>query len=195
MFTIGLTGGIGSGKTTVANLFAQYNIPIIDMDHIAHEIVAPNTKLEATLLDYFGTQIIDDQGHLDRKKLGNIVFTDPSKRKWLEELLHPIIWDETLKRVNAQQAPYGILVIPLLIESNATYKVDKVLVVDTLPEMQIKRACARDQLSREHVLAIMDSQVSREERLKFADDVIDNTTDLESLKQQVDLLHQKYLGS
>lgn len=193
MYIVGITGGIGSGKTTVANLFAQHNIPIVDMDHIAHEIVAPNTKLEATLLDYFGTQITDNQNHLDRKKLAHIIFADPSKKEWLEALLHPIIWDEALKRVKAKQAPYAILVIPLLIESHAMDKVDKVLVVDSDPETQIARARARDGLSREQVLAIMDNQVSREERLKFADDVINNSNDLQTLKQQVDLLHQNYL--
>lgn len=193
MLRVGLTGGIGSGKTTVSGLFATYGITIIDTDHIARDIVAPGSDLIAQLGQLFGPQIIAADGGLDRGRLRKIIFNDAVKREQLEGLMHPVIRARTLEQVALANEPYCVVVVPLLLEKGWGSLVDRVLVVDSPPEMQLARTQQRDGLSEEEVRAIIAAQISREERLAAADDIIVNDADVARLVPQVEQLHHKYL--
>lgn len=196
-YIVGLTGGIGSGKSTIANLFIELGVKIIDADIIAREVVAKGTPLFAEIVNHFGEQILTEQKELDRAKLRQIVFNDPHQKTWLNQLLHPAIRQEMLNQLAQNQDNYVIWVVPLLIENNLTEFCDRILVVDVLPEIQLLRASARDNSNEETIKNIMASQVSREKRLSYADDIIENNLPLDQnfakLKQQVLELHQKYI--
>jgi dephospho-CoA kinase len=195
---IGLTGGIGSGKTTVSNLFAQLGAGIVDTDLIAHQITAPGGKAIPLIRDHFGAEFIDNGGALDRAKMRSLVFQNPEAKKALEEITHPLIRQETLRQANQLAdagAPYLLLVVPLLIESGAWIdQIDYLVVVDCPEETQIQRVMHRSNLSRTEVEAILKAQASRQERLALANTVIDNQGKLSELKSAVQELHQKILG-
>jgi dephospho-CoA kinase len=195
---IGLTGGIGSGKTTVSNLFAQLGAGIVDTDLIAHQITAPGGKAIPLIRDHFGAEFIDNGGALDRAKMRSLVFQNPEAKKALEEITHPLIRQETLRQAGQLAdagAPYLLLVVPLLIESGAWIdQIDYLVVVDCPEETQIQRVMHRSNLSRTEVEAILKAQASRQERLALANTVIDNQGKLSELKSAVQELHQKILG-
>ncbi len=192
-FIVALTGGIGSGKSTVANYFQEKGVPIIDADIIAREIVEPASEALKAIQAHFGDEIIQANGTLDRKALRNIVFTQPEQKQWLNALLHPLIEQETLRRFSASRAPYLIWAIPLLIENHLTHLADRILVVDVTEETQIKRTTERDNSSETVVNGIIAAQVSREVRLSYADDTINNDGDITLIPAQVDNLHRTYL--
>lgn len=193
MLRIALTGGIGSGKTTAANIFAELGIPIVDADQISHAITQPNTLAFNEIVKHFGNEILNKGGSLNRRKLRDIVFKDNSEKKWLEAILHPIIIDKMKDQLSKINAPYVILAIPLLAEYGVIEFVDRVLVIDAPLEKQIERVCGRDKTSANDLEAIINSQSSREKRLSIADDVIVNDSDLINLRKQIALLHGKYL--
>jgi dephospho-CoA kinase len=191
---IGLTGGIGTGKSTVCKLFAERGVAVIDADAIAKELVALDQPALQAIVQEFGKSIIDAQGRLRRDRLRSIVFSDLERRKRLEKLLHPLILQEMLSRANRAGGPYCILCIPLLIETAQSSAVDRVLVVDAPEALQIQRVIERDHLTIDEIKAIMQAQASREERLEAADDIIMNDSDINQLAEQVQDLHQKYLA-
>ena len=190
---IGLTGGIASGKSTVARLFGALGVPIIDTDRIAREVVEPGQPPLERLVERFGKGILTPDGHLDRPKLREIVFSDPKARTDLEALTHPAIGTAVEALSAAAGGPYQILVIPLLVEKGLGSRVERVLVVDCPEELQIQRLQARDGSTLEHAQAILNAQTSRAARLKAAHDVIRNESDIASLRDQVSALHRRYL--
>ncbi len=193
IFTIALTGGIGTGKTTISNLFSKLHVPIIDTDIIAREIVEPGKTALKSIVGLFGDEILTDNNTLDRKKLARIIFQYNKKKNALENLLHPLIYDEIQRRINVLDNDYCIIVIPLLYETGNIERFDRVLVIDSPPEKQISRTMQRDNIEQHNVEAIMKNQVPREVRLTIADDVIQNDDDsIQSLEEQVKLLHKKY---
>lgn len=194
-FAVGLTGGIGSGKTTVANLFAAHGAGLVDADEISRRLTAQAQPAVAEIARKFGAQFIAADGSLDRARMRNLVFADAAARKDLEAILHPLVRQETTRQIVASTAPYVIVVVPLLIESGAYRgRMDRILVVDCAPEIQISRVIERSGLSRNEVLAIIATQASRRQRLNEADDVIHNDDGLEMLSAQVTPLHLRYLG-
>lgn len=190
---VGLTGGIGSGKSTVCRLFAQRGAVVIDADEIAAELVAPGEPALASIVREFGEHIVDAEGKLRRDRLRSIVFSDPESRKRLERLLHPRILQEMQYRARAVEAPYCLLCIPLLAETGQSGLVGRVLVVDSPVDLQVRRVTARDHLTVDDVEAIIRVQASRATRLQAADDVIVNDADIGKLERQVGALHQAYL--
>lgn len=192
MYVIGLTGGIGSGKTTVANLFAKLGITIIDTDQLAREVI-DHAALQK-IIAQFGPEILAKDGSLDRGKLRALVFSDAEKRLWLEQLLHPLILDKMQQKIEAVESPYCIAVIPLLFETNPNPIINRILVVDATENQQIDRTRIRDGLSREDIELILKAQVPRQHRLTKANDVIYNHGDLSDLKKEVDKFHQIYLS-
>jgi dephospho-CoA kinase len=189
---IALTGGIASGKSAVAELFAQVGAPVLDTDQIARDVVEPGMPTLAKLVAEFGSDILDANGRLDRARMRTRVFADPEQRKRLEAITHPAIRAELASRAQRAQGPYQIHVIPLLIESGRADLYDRVLVVDTTEEAQLKRLLARDGSSPEQARQILAAQASREDRLDAADDVIVNTGTLQDLHQFVQTLHRNY---
>ncbi|MGF7453720.1 dephospho-CoA kinase [Pasteurella bettyae] len=196
-YVVGLTGGIGSGKSTIADLFVELGVVVVDADIIARQVVEKGTVLLAQIVEHFGEQILTDTQTLNRSLLREIIFNQPEEKTWLNELLHPAIRNEMLRQISHQQAPYVLFVVPLLIENNLTSMCDRILIVDVMPETQLIRASKRDQNKRELIQHIMDSQVSRAERLAVADDVINNDGELsetlDQIKQKVLELHYQYL--
>ncbi|MGL4713642.1 MAG: dephospho-CoA kinase [Shewanella sp.] len=192
-FIVGLTGGIGSGKTTVANLFAEEGICLVDADVVAREVVAPGTHGLNAMISHFGIEMLTASGELDRAKLRQRVFNDQQERQWLNQLLHPMIRQEMLLQVAKATSAYVIMVVPLLFENGLDSLVNRTLVVDISPELQINRTVKRDNVDASQVNNIMNSQCSRDEKLARADDIIDNQAEISTLKQQVRVLHQHYL--
>ena len=193
MLKIGLTGGIGSGKSTAAEQFLKLGAPVIDADVIAREIVEPGKPAFEAVIAAFGDQIVGEDGRLDRKALRNIVFADPEQKSRLESILHPQIYTEILHQLEQITYPYCVVVIPLLAESKRNYPLDRILVVDLPEKLQIARTSMRDKESAKHVEQIIQSQASRQQRLSIADDVIENSGTPETLLRNIDSLHQKYL--
>ncbi len=192
---IGLTGGIASGKTTVANMFhEQFNIDIVDADIVAREVVKPGSDGLKAIAKHFGNDIINATGCLDRAKLREIVFSSPEEKNWLNALLHPMIKLKIHQDLNNATSPYCLLVIPLLIESGWQSLCDRILVVDVNEKTQIERTINRDQVSQNQVKNILAAQASREQRLAIADDIIENNSTCEQLLPQVTQLHKKYLA-
>ncbi|MFM0124067.1 MULTISPECIES: dephospho-CoA kinase [unclassified Paraburkholderia] len=198
MFAVGLTGGIGSGKSTVADLFAAHGVPLVDTDLIAHRITAPHGIAMPQIAAEFGEAFVAPDGSLDRTRMRSLVFSEDSARKRLEGITHPLIRAETEREQREAQGPYVIVVVPLLVESGKwKTRVNRVLTVDCSVETQISRVMSRNNFSREQVLAIIARQATREARLAAADDVIDNNNDnapLDALKAQVDAQHRMYLA-
>ena len=196
MLVIALTGGIGSGKTTVSNIFKSKNIPVIDTDIIARQLVETDTQAYSQIIDAFGESILTEEDKINRQALRQLIFNSEQKRKSLEKNLHPLIWNEVRVQLAKNAAPYTIVVIPLLFENINNInkiKIARILVVDTDENLQIQRATNRDNGDESTVKKIIKSQVSRETRLDGADDVISNQDDIESLEQKVELMHKKYL--
>ena len=195
MYVVAITGGIGSGKTTVANQFAALGIEVVDADLIAREVVEPGTPALAAIASHFGPGILDEQGRLDRRALRERIFSDPAAKSWLNALLHPIIRSEMLRQCAAVSSPYCLLVVPLLVENRLTELADRVLVIDVDEATQIERTCHRDGVSREQAQAILASQASRSERLAMADDVLDNQSGTtETIRARILALHETYLA-
>ena len=192
-FVVGLTGGIGSGKTAAADAFAKLGATVVDTDVIAHELTQKGGAAVAGVERSFGKDFIV-AGAMDRKRMRDHVFADPAAKRALEALLHPMIREESARRIAAATGPYVVHVVPLLIESpDYRRRVDRVLVVDCPEETQVERVRARSGLSEDEVRAIMRGQAPRAERLAAADDVIDNSGRRDALRNQVAALHQKYL--
>ncbi|WP_434138539.1 dephospho-CoA kinase [Photobacterium leiognathi] len=191
---IGLTGGIGSGKTTVANLFADtYGIDIIDADIVAREVVEPNTFGLNAIIEKCGKEILLEDGTLNRAKLRDAIFSQPELKAWLNNLLHPLIREKMQQDINQSQSPYCLLVVPLMVENNLQTMTHRLLVVDVDEQVQIERTQQRDNVSIEQIKNILASQASREQRLDAADDVITNNGDNKALVSQVEQLHLQYL--
>lgn len=193
MLVIGLTGGIGSGKSAAAKFFLELGVPVYDADVIAKALVQPGQPALAKIVDLFGQDVLTTDGQLDRAKMRKAVFQHPDQRQNLEQLLHPLIREQLKKHIQKSDVPYCVLVIPLLLETHQEDLVQRILVIDAPEEIQLERALARDGTTREEVKRIMASQTSREQRLTAADDVISNSAGLDELKRQVYELHQKYL--
>jgi dephospho-CoA kinase len=193
-FSVGLTGGIGSGKTTVANMFAARGASVIDTDEIAHSLTGPHGAAMPALLAEFGSAYATREGALDRARMRELVFTDPGARSRLEAILHPKIRDATAAAAAIATGPYTIFVVPLLVESGSwRERVSRVLVVDCPEPRQVARVMERNGLQEAQVRAIMAAQATREQRLAAADDVILNDDGLERLAPQVDTLHGFYM--
>jgi len=193
-FRVGLTGGIGSGKSAAASLFEALGAAVVDTDVIAHELTAPGGAAIESIRNAFGDEVIDARGALDRAAMRRKVFADASAKARLEAILHPMIRTEADSRSAAARAPYVVLVVPLLVESGGyRSRVQRVAVVDCPEEVQVARVMSRSGLSAEEARAIMSAQVSREQRLAVADDVIDNGGDRAALRPQVEALHRRYL--
>lgn len=192
-FVVGLTGGIGSGKTTVANLFAAEGVTLVDADIVAREVVAPGSKGLEAIVTHFGAEILTPEGELDRAKLRQRIFSHPEEREWLNQLLHPMIRQEMLAQVEKATSAYVIMVVPLLFENGLDRLVNRTLVVDISPELQINRTVKRDNVDASQVNNIISSQCSRSEKLARADDIIDNQGEISTLKREVLALHQRYL--
>jgi len=191
---IGLTGGIGSGKSTVATLFAERGVPVFDTDAIARELVSSGKPALDEIIKTFGPEMLDDKGKLDRAALKQKIFDSDTSREQLESILHPRIRKQLLAAIRSVTAPYCIAIIPLLIEKNWQEIVDRVLVVDVPKELQVTRTASRDKLSHPLIRQIMATQVKRNQRLQHADDIIDNSTDEAALTRQVEELHARYLA-
>jgi dephospho-CoA kinase len=190
---IGLTGGIASGKSTVAQRFAELGIPVVDADVAAREVVVPGTPGFAQVVERFGPSILAGNGELDRRALRQLIFKDPGSRQDLETILHPLIREAMERSAEAAAGPYVVMVIPLLVESGSRGRVDRILVVDVHEAAQLRRVQTRDGGSLDQASAILASQVSRAARLAAADDVLLNDGTVTDLRQGVDGLHEKYL--
>jgi len=193
MLIIGLTGGIGSGKSTVAHYFEQLGVPVIDADVVARDIVSPGSDALHDIVTRFGNEVLRPDGTLDRGRLRALVFDVPERRAALEGILHPRIYAEMRRRIAALSAPYCIAVIPLLLETDRRDFVDRVLVIDVSEELQRARVEKRDRADAAMVTAIMQAQVDRDSRRRAADDLISNDGDLAALERQAAALHQRYL--
>ena len=193
MFVVGLTGGIGSGKSTVTRSFSTLGINIIDADVIARDVVSVGSQALTEIANHFGPDVLLADGNLDRNKVRDIIFSDPQAKKWLESLLHPKIRKKILDEIELSHSIYTIVSAPLLIETGLDQIVDRVLVVDIPETIQIERTALRDKISNKQVETIILSQVNRETRLQRADDIIDNSGSVEETKAQVEKLHTTYL--
>jgi dephospho-CoA kinase len=191
---VGITGGIGSGKTAATDRFASHGIEIIDADLMSREVVKPGKQALAAIAEKFGAeQILLADGSLNRRALREIIFADLQKKQWLESLLHPLIRDEIIQRLRAGKPPYCVLASPLLLETDQHTLCNRVLLIDAPEHLQVSRTQQRDQTSEAAVKAIMSNQLSRDKRRAAADDIIVNDSDLAALHAAVDLQHQKYL--
>jgi dephospho-CoA kinase len=193
MLKVGLTGGIGSGKSTVASIFAELGTPQIDADVIAHELVKPGQPALFEIALCFGQKILTDKGLLDRKILKNIVFADTEKKRQLESILHPLVYREIIRQSEQIDDAYIIISIPLLIETNMQQSIDRILVVDCPVELQLSRAAQRDHLSKSDIQSIIDTQSPREQRLAEAHDILNSDCSLQQLAERVKKLHNSYL--
>jgi len=193
MLVIGLTGGIGSGKSTAAKCFEELGIHVIDADHIAREIVKPGTFVLEEILARFGQQILTE-GQLNRSKLRELIFADPLQKQWLENLLHPLIRSRMQELAQQAPSPYCIMMIPLLLETKPNALINRILVIDAPEALQVSRTQARDKIPAGQVIRIMTTQTSRSQRLAAADDIIINDGDLAHLKEQVLKMHQRYVS-
>ena len=193
---IGLTGGIGSGKSTVARMFGALGVHWVDADDVARQVVEPGTQALRAIADHFGERILQGNGELDRAALRQKVFEDPEQRRWLEGLLHPIIRQELIRQLSPEDynLPYVILVSPLLLETNQHELVERIVVVDVPEETQINRTMARDGNSREQVERILAAQMPRAARREKADAIINNAQPLERVEASVHALHQRFLA-
>lgn len=193
VYTVAITGGIGSGKTTVADKFAQLGITVIDADIIARNVVEPEKPALNAIAQHFGPAILLPDGTLNRRELRERIFADPQEKAWLNALLHPLIHQATQDEIAKATSEYVLWVVPLLVENQLHKKADRVLVVDVPPETQIIRTMQRDNVSRIHAEQIIAAQANRESRLAIADDVIDNSGRSEAVDAEVKRLHQHYL--
>lgn len=191
MLRVVLTGGIGSGKSTVADMLQHLGAPIIDADESARQVVQPDGPALQAIKEHFGYKVLRPDGNLDRKRLRDIIFQNDHQRVWLERLLHPLIRDHMQQQAASLQAPYVVFVVPLLGNAQQATNYDHVVVVDVDTPLQLERAQQRDQSSRQQTEAIMQAQTNRTDRLALADTIIYNNGSLDELYQQVERLHQK----
>lgn len=194
MLIIGLTGGIGSGKSVVSDKFKSLGISVIDADVAARTVVEPDQLALLEIEDHFGSNILTKEGVLDRAQLREIIATDSEERAWLESILHPKIGEQIAKELAKSTSPYTIYVAPLLLETNSQNMCSRVLVIDVPKEVQIQRTSKRDKVLKEQIEKIVAAQMSRKERVKKADDVLVNTGTIKELEDQVEELHHKYLA-
>ncbi|HGJ5899475.1 dephospho-CoA kinase [Arsenophonus apicola] len=192
-YIVALTGGIGSGKSTVSDKFASLGVPIIDADVISRQIVMPNTYALNMIKQHFGPTFLNNDGSLNRAKLRKKIFSDSIEKNWLNDLLHPLIQQETQRQLTLLDSPYVVWVVPLLIENNLAHLANRVLVIDVTPEEQIARIMKRDRISQQEAKNILSNQVSRTRRLQTADDIINNHDNNLTLDETIAKLHQKYL--
>jgi dephospho-CoA kinase len=192
-YVVGISGGIGSGKTTVTDLFAKYGIEVIDADVIAREVVEPETPALKAIIHKFGESVLDPSGSLDRAKLRNLVFEDVEVKNWLNKLLHPAIRQQMLLQTQQAKSAYCLLSVPLLVENKLNEQVDRVVIVDVDEQTQLQRTLLRDKTNAPQIRAIMNAQATRQQRLAVADDIIDNNGKADDLTKQVAHLHQHYL--
>ncbi len=192
MLRVALTGGIGSGKSTVARMFTAHGVPVVDADEIAHRLVQRGQPAYLEIVEAFGTEILSADGEIDRPRLGGRIFDSADERRRLEAIVHPRVRREIVARVQALQAPYCIIVVPLLIEAGMQDLADRILVVDCNEQRQIERVRERSGLSDDRIRRIMAAQISSSERRNLADDLIINDADLVHVQAQVDRLHALY---
>ena len=190
---IGLTGGIGSGKSAAGNEFSKLGITVIDADLVAKEAASKYSIAYKNIVDHFGNDILDDFENIDRKKLRNIIFSKPSQKEILESFLHPVIKENITNQILSSKSDYTIIMVPLIFETNSMNQYQRILVVDCDEELQISRASKRDNSNKEDIQKILNSQASREERLSIADEVILNNSSIEFLKQEVLKVHKIYM--
>ncbi len=190
---VGLTGGIASGKSLVANMFVKLGAELIDADQVARELVAPGEPVLPAIRDAFGAEVLTSRGELDRAALRKLVFADADKRRTLDALLHPLIRARLLARLDQVRRPYAIIAVPLLVETDFAALVDRVAVVDCPESMQLERLMRRDGIPRTEAVAMIAAQADRATRLRAAHDVIDNSGDAEATRRQVAQLHHRYL--
>ena len=193
-YVVGLTGGIGSGKSAAAQIFRTCGVEVIDADSLAREVVEPGQPALSDIAAYFGSELLTAEGHLDRAALRKIVFSNPEQKSWLENLLHPLIAKLLQRRLNATKSPYAILESPLLLETEQYKLVDRVIVIDVNEEIQIARSVRRDGSDEAVIRSIIASQIDRSKRIQHADDLVSNEEGLEQLREKIEALHSKYLG-
>jgi len=191
---VGLTGGIGSGKSAAGKYFELNGITVIDADQLAKEALDIGSQGYEQAIEYFTSLILDDAGHIDRPKLRAEIFNDAAKKLQLESIVHPIVRDLMLSKISVSKSPYSIVMVPLIFESQSMSSYDRILVVDCDESLQLARASARDSSPEELIKKIIQSQCSREERLSIANDVLPNNDSLDSLHSKVEKLHNFYLG-
>ncbi|MDF3124829.1 dephospho-CoA kinase [Rheinheimera sp. 1928-s] len=191
-YVVGLTGGIGSGKTTVANLFHDLGIQSVDADLVARDVVMPGEPALASIVMHFGQSVLQSDGQLDRAALRARIFANEAEKQWLNQLLHPLIRQRLLQQLAACSSDYALLIAPLLLENNLQTYTDRVLVVDVPEELQLSRTMQRDQVPAAQVQNILNSQIARPERLRLADDVLLNTVPVFELQPQIQQLHSRY---
>ena len=191
---IGLTGGIGSGKSAAANFFQNEGISVIDTDQLARKVIEKDTPGYSKVVDSFGANILDNNDSIDRAKLREAVFHDSEKRKILESITHPLVRELMVQKISSSRSPYSIIMVPLIFETNSAKNYDRVLVIDCDVEIQLERAMARDENSADLIQKIIDSQCSRSERLSIANDVIPNNHSIEDLQKRSLAMHNFYLG-
>lgn len=191
-YIVGLTGGIGSGKTTVANMFHDLGVQSVDADLVAREVVMPGEPALNAIVEHFGQDILQSDGQLDRVELRTRIFADNAEKHWLNQLLHPLIRQRLLQKLQQCTSNYALLIAPLLLENKLQTYTDRVLVVDVPEELQLSRTMQRDQVPAEQVQNILNSQIARSERLHLADDVLLNTVPVSQLQPQIQQLHQRY---
>ena len=190
---LGLTGGIGSGKSAAAQRFVELGVHLVDADQAARWVVEPGRPALASIVERFGPGVLQADGQLDRAALRQLIFADPEQRRWLEALLHPLIGQEIFSYLAKAESPYAVFVSPLMIESGQFKRTQRLLVIDAPQALQVERTLLRDQTNPEQVQAILKAQTSREERLRHAHDVVVNDRDLSWLHAEVDRLHHFYL--
>ncbi len=193
MLKVGLTGGIGSGKSTVCQFFADLGVPIIDADVIARHLVEPGQSALQEIIKTFGNAMVNPEGDLNRAALGALIFADSTAKQQLESIMHPLVYAEINAQVSRLHASYCLIAVPLLFETQKKQAFDRILVVDCPVATQILRVTTRDRISNEQALAIINSQIDRQERLAAADDIIDNSTTPAQLAEHVKSLHNLYL--
>lgn len=191
-YLVGLTGGLACGKTQASECFSAKKVDVLDVDIIVRQL-HHNLDIQACIIKHFGNDILDNNQKLHRAKLRELIFKDSNAKEWLEQLLHPLVFQSIQQWQLASESPYGILVAPLLIETGLHHWVDRILVISCSPQSQLQRAQARDQISAQLAQQIINQQLDQQTRLAYADDLIDNNGSLAELSQQVDVLHAAYL--